>query len=126
MENMLDEFNKMKYHQKLLLTIALDKKPEQYTYFHFIMNHDLSERDSKVIFDILHALEDKKEGIYQKDKYEEVIASFLGDNPSVSMETFENALLHVNIDVNPIYLLKSLKNQYIQVDFCNYLLEETK
>ncbi|PUB12196.1 DUF1878 family protein [Paenisporosarcina sp. OV554] len=123
---MLDELNKLKYHQKLLLTIALDKEPEQYTYFHFIINHDLSEKDSKVTFDILHALGDKREGIYQKGKYQEVIASLLGDNPSVSMDTFENALLHVNIDVNPIYLIKSLRDQYIQVDLCNYLLEETK
>ncbi|MFE4077070.1 DUF1878 family protein [Peribacillus sp. YIM B13477] len=124
MDELIDEFKKMKYHQKLLLTIALDKNPEQYTFFHFILNNDLSENDTKVIFDILHALEDKKEGTYQKGKYEAAIASLLGDNPSVSMDTFEKALLHVNIDVNPIYLIKSLRNQYFQVDFCNYLLEQ--
>lgn len=124
MDELIDEFKKMKYHQKLLLTIALDKNPEQYTFFHFILNNDLSEKDSKVIFDILHALENKKEGTYQKGKYEGVIASLLGDNPSVSMDTFEKSLLHVNIDVNPIYLIKSLRNQYFQVDLCNYLLEQ--
>jgi len=124
MDELIDEFKKMKYHQKLLLSIALDKNPEQYTFFHFILNNDLSEKDSKVIFDILHALEDKKEGTYQKGKYEAGIASLLGDNPSVSMDTFEKVLLHVNIDVNPIYLIKSLRNQYFQVDLCNYLLEQ--
>ncbi|MDM5214970.1 DUF1878 family protein [Peribacillus sp. NJ4] len=124
MDELIDEFKKMKYHQKLLLTIALDKNPEQYTFFHFILNNDLSEKDSKVIFDILHALENKKEGTYQKGKYEGVIASLLGDNPSVSMDTFEKSLLHVNIDVNPIYLIRSLRNQYFQVDLCNYLLEQ--
>lgn len=34
------------------------------------------------------------------------------------MDTLEKALLHVNIDVNPIYL-----DQYIEVDLSNYLLE---
>ncbi|MCK1994933.1 DUF1878 family protein [Peribacillus muralis] len=126
MDNMLDELNKVKYHQKLLLTIALDNNPEQYTYFHFIMNHDLSEKDSKVIFHLLHALEDKREGIYQKDKYEAGIASLLGDNPSVSIDTIEKALLHVNLDVNPVYLIKSMRDQYILVDLCNYLLQELK
>lgn len=33
MDELIDEFKKMKYHQKLLLTIALDKNPEQYTFF---------------------------------------------------------------------------------------------
>ncbi|WP_164855050.1 DUF1878 family protein [Peribacillus frigoritolerans] len=124
MEELIDEFKKMKYHQKLLLTIALDKDSEQYTFFHFILNNDQSEKDSKVIFEILHALEDIKEGTYKKGKYEAAITSLLGDNPSVSMDIFEKALLHVNIDVNPIYLIKSLRNQYLQVDLCNYLLEQ--
>lgn len=123
---MLDEINKLKYHQRLLLTIALDKEPEQYTYFHFIMNHDLSEEDSKLIFDILHALGDKMEGIYEESKYHESIRTFLGDDPLLSMKTFEDALFHVNIEVDPTYLIKSLRNQYIQVELCNYLLEEKK
>lgn len=89
----------------------MDKNPAQYTFFHFILNNDLSEKDAKLIFDILHALEDKKEGTYQTAEYDAVIAS-------VSMDTLEKALLHVNIDVNPIYL-----DQYIEVDLCNYLLE---
>ncbi|MCK1994949.1 hypothetical protein GW626_01695 [Peribacillus muralis] len=70
----------MDYHQKLLLTIALDKDHEQYTFFYFILDNDLS-KDSKVIFDILHALEDKKEGSYEKGKYEAVIESLIGDHP---------------------------------------------
>ncbi len=32
MDEVLDEFKMMKYHQKLLLTIALDKNPEQCNY----------------------------------------------------------------------------------------------
>ncbi len=78
---------------------------EHYTFFHFILNNDLSEKDSKVIFEILHALEDITEGPYKKGKYEAVITSLLGDNPSVSMDIFEKALLHVNIDVTPNYLI---------------------
>lgn len=36
MDELIVEFKKMKYHQKLLLTIALDKNPEQYFFsFHF-------------------------------------------------------------------------------------------
>ncbi|MFD9628274.1 hypothetical protein [Peribacillus muralis] len=45
------------------------------------MDNDLSKKDSKVIFDILHALEDKKEGSYEKGKYEAVIETLIGDHP---------------------------------------------
>lgn len=126
MNNIIEQIDKLKYHQKLLLTIAMDETPEQYSFFHMIINHNLSEKDSKIILSLLQIFEEKRQNHkIEEDKYESSILTLLEDDFSVTLDTFQNVLNRANLNLNPIYLLKALKKQHINVELCDYLLNES-
>lgn len=116
--DIINQIKKIKYHQKLLLTIALDEEPEQYSFFHFVMNNDLSEKDSKIILNLLQIFEDKRNNVeIEIGEFNLLETDFI-----VSFDTFKTTLQKANINVEYTYLLKALKRQNIQVGLCDYLL----
>jgi len=45
--NVEREIEKLKYHQSLLLTMLLDKENTDLSFFHMILNYDLSSEETK-------------------------------------------------------------------------------
>lgn len=87
--NIKDELSKIKYHQKLLLIIALEENKEATLFFQGIIDFDLSEKQVKKIISIV-----------QDDEVEDL----------------ENYLLNENIDFEIHTLLKSMISQSILID----------
>ncbi|MFI8685977.1 DUF1878 family protein [Rossellomorea sp. NPDC077527] len=125
MNEIVEQINKLKYHQRLLLTISMDEEPEQYSFFHMIINHDLSEKDTKIIVGLLQTLEEKRVNNTISDKHEKSILALLEKDFSVTLDTFQNALNKANLDLDPVHLLKALKRQHICIELCDYLLNDS-
>ncbi|MGX7265818.1 hypothetical protein [Enterococcus crotali] len=87
--NIKDELSKIKYHQKLLLIIALEENKEETLFFQGIIDFDLNEKQVKKIISIV-----------QDDEVEDL----------------ENYLLNENIDFEIHTLLKSMISQSILID----------
>ncbi|HHT7178889.1 TPA: DUF1878 family protein, partial [Bacillus cereus] len=47
------EIKKLKYHQKLMLTMFLNDDPEKFAFYHQIINFDLDEQAEKSILNII-------------------------------------------------------------------------
>ncbi|EHL79412.1 DUF1878 family protein [Bacillus smithii] len=45
--NAEQEIEKLKYHQSLLLTMLLDKEDTDFSFFHMILNYNLSSEETK-------------------------------------------------------------------------------
>lgn len=118
-----EEIAKLKYHQKLLLTIALDDEPSAYSFYHFVINNDLSENETNSILKILLLFSNKvnSEKISASELTE--IENFISSDFSPSFSEFEKSVHKVNSKINVIHLLKSLARQNIYVDICNLLLK---
>ncbi|MGY3316893.1 hypothetical protein ACV242_005515 [Peribacillus simplex] len=54
--------------------------------------------------------------------YAKEVAELLGEDFSVSIDSFREGINKLGIDVNVKYLLKSLHGQKIETDICDYLL----
>lgn len=118
------QYEKLKFHQGLILTIALDQEPEQYAYFHFVINNDISENESKLIIKMLRAINEKHNN-KNLESYSGEVKKLLDENFSVSIDSFKKGLIKLGLNVNEIYLLKALRQQRIEKNICDHLLKNS-
>lgn len=90
-----NELLKIKYHQKLLLMIAIEENKEETLFFQGIIDFDLCEKQVKAIIEIV------EDG---------------------TIENLKNYLINENIDFDIHALLESMISQSILVDNSKKLL----
>jgi hypothetical protein len=134
-----EQLELLRYQIKLIRTmIASDEHP----YFMFLLDHDFTEKQTQSLNDVLYIFnqrlsgrifeQDDQMGIFHREKVEDIKGrnkrflvpdDYLHKNYAPTFTEFSSLVeLIAPKDVNPLYLLKSLKMQEMYVELCDYLL----
>jgi len=94
--NAEQEIEKLKYHQSLLLTMLLDKEDTDFSFFHMILNYDLSSEETK---EMIHSV-----------------------SKNLTYEEFASSIKRIKESLNAEYVLKSLTSQNIHKEKAEFIL----
>lgn len=123
------EIKKLKYHQKLMLTMFLNDDPEKFAFYHQIINFDLDEQAEKSILNIISLFNkrlSKNDNFnFEKDYFNSIGLKVIYDyNLNPTIEEYESYLEEMGIPMNSKYLLMAINKQNESDDACQYLLEQ--
>ncbi|MBU5351244.1 hypothetical protein KQI74_03060 [Paenibacillus barcinonensis] len=137
--NVDDQLELLKYQIKLIRTVVAS---DEHPYFMFLLDHDFNEKQTRSLNDVLYifnrrlgrhsAESDEQSKLFHSEKVKDIMERnkffgvpddfLLSDSPPTYKEFISIIKLIAPVDVNPSYLLKSLKMQEMYVDLCEYLL----
>ncbi|APM40251.1 hypothetical protein [Clostridium kluyveri] len=118
----------LEYKIKLIHTIITSMDNYKFDFFSFIIDHDITEYQTKLILKSLAILKDRLEcsEISQLEN-DHAELNMLISNKKPSFKEFKEFIeLNINKEINSKYLLMSLHRQKINVDICKYLLDDSK
>lgn len=120
---------KIKYHQKILLHIAIHEDPEEVIFFQQIISYDLDEKQVNSIIKLLSILaEEPNEKMIDEDiKFFKELGIELNQTALSSENVIDNLKIYLEIlkiEIPLKYLLLSLKRQQIQKETCINLLKK--
>lgn len=141
--NVEEQLELLKYQIKLIKTVAAS---DEHPYFMYLLDHDFTEKQTRSLQDLLYILNyrlrgrsaqndensilfhsEKVKEIRERNQYFSVPDDYLRSELPPTYEEFASILkLIAPIDVNPSYLLRSLKMQEMYINLCEYLLDQNK
>ncbi|EEM13499.1 DUF1878 family protein [Bacillus pseudomycoides] len=127
--NIEQEIKKIKYHQKLMLTMFLHDDPERFSFYHQIIDFDLDEQIEKTILNIISLfnkrLSQDSDFSFEKDYFNSINFKVVYDcNVKPTIEEYESYLKEIDIPINPKYLLMAINKQKELDNACQFLLEQ--
>lgn len=131
----------LKYQIKLMRTVVAS---DEHPFYMFLLDHDFTEEQTQSLNDLLYLLnhrlrnkssnDDAQSSAFYSEKINEFKirnSQFSDSNNTLfsdSHPTYAEFVEHIESivpeDVNPIYLLKSLRNQGIYTELCNLLISQ--
>ncbi|MFE4710735.1 DUF1878 family protein [Paenibacillus sp. NPDC056722] len=134
-----EQLELLRYQIKLIRTVVAS---DEYPYFMFLLDHDFTEKQTRSLNDVLYILNrrlseqtaerDEQLDIFHREKIEDIKRrnelfsvpdDYLLKGSAPTFEEFASLVkLIAPIDVNPLYLLKSLQMQGMYVTLCDHLL----
>ncbi len=118
----------LEYKIKLIHMIIASMDDYKFDFFSFIIDHNITEYQTKLILKSLAILKDRLEGskISQLENDHPEL-NMLISNKKPSFKEFKEFIeLNISKEINSKYLLMSLHRQKINVDICKYLLDDSK
>ncbi|CAI8876972.1 DUF1878 family protein [Bacillus pseudomycoides] len=127
--NIEQEIKKIKYHQKLMLTMFLHDDSERFAFYHQIIDFDLDEQIEKTILNIISLfnkrLSQDSNFSFEKDYFNSINFKAIYDcNVKPTIEEYESYLKEIDLPINPKYLLMAINKQKELDNACQFLLEQ--
>ncbi|MFC9538541.1 hypothetical protein ACFTQ7_01505 [Lysinibacillus sp. NPDC056959] len=129
-EEIKNNLEKRRYHQKLLLDIACHENPDELPFFQQIIMYDLDEKQENLLLEVLQYLNHNKissnERIQQLKEFDIKINDISLVTDEDKLKFFGDCIQKLKIDIPLKYLLLSLEKQNILIEVCKRLLSVIK